>query len=296
MANSFNAFLSDNESDVGPASKVKKNTKPKVISKPVKSIGKPAAPQPVSQKATGKKPFKKEKIIEPSEISHRVTKSTRGRGRAPRPGDTDSRNKRYFDRKSGTGRGPGMKKGGAGSNNWGSELEKEYNTNFTISADTEEKAPKDEKPKETEDEIPPEPEKETFTLSEFLNKKKEKRAGLGFEQISSASVEEVKDGKMYTKKDKSTLEKEDVLMSFGGKKEKTKKEIQNRAGMRKHVPDLGFRTKNPDREKGGERRNFRGRGGRGGFRGRGGRGGRRDRPSKVDVDTNDQQNFPQLGA
>lgn len=303
MASLFNAFLSDDESEAGANTKTKKVVKPKTknnTTRPTKTAPRAAGkPQPVAKKnPNAKKPFKKEKILEPSEVSNQKPRGGGGgRGRGPRPGDTNARDKRYFDKKSGTGRGKGAKKGGAGGHNWGTQLENQYNTNFSISGGNEEatETPKPEKKEDEEkDEVPPEPEKETFTINDFLKKKAEKRSGEGFEELGEAKVEEVGAGKAYTKKDKASLESEDVLMSFGAKKAKQKKkEAQNRAGTRKHVEGLGFRVKNPDRERGERRGGYRGRG-RGSFRGN--RGGYRSRQSRVDVDTNDQLNFPQLGS
>lgn len=206
-----------------------------------------------------------------------------------------------------------MKKGGAGGHNWGEQIDPQYNTNVSISLENDEsKAEDDTKPKvekdgdqdgvgnerkiggaEGEDEEPKEPEKETFTLDEFLAKKAEKRAGSGFEELDTADVGEV-NGRAYAKKDKSAAEDEHVFISFGpGKTEqKGKKKQHGRSKDKKMVEDIGFRVREPDRE-----RSFRGRGRGRGNRGRGygfreGRGQRQ----RVDVDTNDQLNFPQLGA
>lgn len=301
MASLFNAFLSDSDSEGGSPAKAKSKAskqKPKVAPRP-KLASKPSKPKPVATQATaGRKPQRKtETIAEPSEVPRQPRHSNyRGRGRRAKPGDVDRRGKRMFDRRSGTaGGGKNAKKGGGGRNNWGNELDTQFNTNVTISGEEgakPEKADENAPAEEVKEEEPKEPEKETFTLDDFMKKKAEKRVGKAFADKKDTAVEDISEGKKYEK-----AEDTEFFMNFGGdKKEKKKAVVKNN---KKILSDVGFRVKEPERDRG----SFRGgRGRRGGFRGkdnfRGGRGGykSRPRPSRAGVDTNDQQNFPSLGA
>lgn len=308
----FDAFRSDSESEGGsPIKKNKPKAKPVTKAQPKKDIQKSQKqPKPVAHKPVGKPAFKKNEVMEPSNVENKIRRDKR----PPhvKPGDTDRHGKRIFDRKSGTGRDRGVKKGGGGSRNWGQPMDKTntYNTNVSISMDNDQDPPRggnnqegDEEEKkvvEEEEEEPKEPEKETFTIEEYMKKKAEKRGGSGFEELKGAEVEKVKEGRAYTKKDKSTQESEDAFfIGASGERKGKKKAVTKASKGKKMVPELGFTVKNQDRDS----RSFRGRGrgrgdsrgGRGGFRGARG-GGYRSRPSRVDVDTNDQQNFPQLGA
>jgi len=113
--------------------------------------------------------------------------------------------KREYDRRSGTGRGREIKKGGAGGHNWGKAGEETMHLEEDVEKDNEEVAA----------EADAEPEVVEKTLEEYFAEKAALRQGDAFEQRDDIEVEEVKDGKQYSKKDKQSMDVEvSLFMPF----------------------------------------------------------------------------------
>lgn len=190
----------------------------------------------------------------------RNTKSGRGERTSPRDG------KRAYDRRSGTGRGKEIKKGGGGARNWGSDKAEAKKMEGTINEDeVKEDKPAEEKVDAVAEEAPVEekPEDKTMTYAEYMASKGKKEETVReveneFKGLSAAAKVE-----------------EDFLVMGGAKQKKTKKK---KDGDKKTV-DVGFRVAKPNA--GGDDRDRGGRGGRGrGDRDRGGRGGRGSRDGR----------------
>lgn len=188
----------------------------------------------------------------------RHTKGGRG-GRAPaRDG------KRTFDRKSGTGRGREISKGGGGGHNWGSDkneakkAEGPVTEGEEVAAEDNENGEEEEKVKENEQE-----EDKTMSYEEYMASKARPDSA-AFKPVAERTVENEFSGKIGARK-----EEEDFLVMGGGKQLKKK-------GQKKDDKDkklvLDFKVKSAT---GGDDRGGR-RDGRGDRRGSGGRDGRRD--------------------
>ena len=155
----------------------------------------------------------------------RNTKHGRG-GRAPtRDG------KRAYDRRSGTGRGREIKKGGGGARNWGSDKQEakrnqgkvvegeeapeasESQENTQPPADGEQ--PKEQPEEETQPE--PEPEDNTMTYAEYMASKGAKK---------EESIREVENE--FKNMKASAKVEEDFFSLGGGKKKKEKKKAQEK--------------------------------------------------------------------
>ena len=144
----------------------------------------------------------------------RNTKHGRGGRNPPRDG------KRAYDRRSGTGRGKEIKKGGGGARNWGSDKADAKKMEGKI----DEEAVNEEPPKETEGEEPPvaeeapveeeKPEDNTMTFADYMASKGKKEADTG------RQVESEFKGVSASKK-----VEEDFLVMGGGKQKKTTTEI-----------------------------------------------------------------------
>lgn len=155
----------------------------------------------------------------------RNTKHGRG-GRAP-PRD----GKRAYDRRSGTGRGKEIKKGGGGARNWGSDKAEAKQMEGTINEDEV----KEDKPTETpegdagEGEAPAEekPEDKTMTFADYMASKGKK------EEKSVREVESEFKGLSASEK-----VQEDFLVMGGGKQKKTKKKKDEE----KQTLEVGFRV------------------------------------------------------
>ena len=194
----------------------------------------------------------------------RNTKYGRG-GRAP-PRD----GKRAYDRRSGTGRGQEIKKGGGGARNWGSDRDElrqpaadEAGVSGTdappvdatgTDADTPDAdaVVEEEVPVEEEPEPEPEPEDNTLSYEEYLEQKKQQQA----ESAIFAPVQERKVENAFANVKPKTAEEEDFLVLGGGKQKKTKaktKEIQ--------TIQTGFRVEANASDQGGRGGRGRGRGG-----------------------------------
>lgn len=183
------------------------------------------------------------------------------------------RPKREFDRKSGTGRGREVSKGGRGSFGAGNveqdAMEAEKNPEGVVDAVAGEVEAETEDANENA--VPEEPEIPTFTLDEYLEKRNAARLKVSSmfgetksravdESVFNGTVAKVADeldavaGKQSRKKDKPTIKAQTVEVSF-----KFEPPQQERGGR-------GFRGGRSDEE--------RGRGGRGGRRSDGRSGGR----------------------
>lgn len=165
--------------------------------------------------------------------------------------------KRQYDRKSGTGRGKEIKKGGGGAHNWGSDSNEAKALEGAV-VEGQEDAPIAEGAVETpeeekEPEPEPEPEDNTLSYEEYMAQKAEQQS----DNLKPIEVREV-ENEFGTVKAKEAVE-EDFLVMGGGKAKKTKKQKEKEAVS----IDVGFRAAG----EGGS--NFREGGGRGRGRGRG---------------------------
>uniref|UniRef100_A0A7S0C2G9 Hyaluronan/mRNA-binding protein domain-containing protein n=2 Tax=Proboscia inermis TaxID=420281 RepID=A0A7S0C2G9_9STRA len=228
-------------------------------------------------------------IAEPSTVNanrrpkhdDRNTKKGRG-GRAPtRDG------KRAYERRSGTGRGKEIKKGGGGARNWGSDKdaaraatsERHADSDAAVKADgdaekSEGDAEKSEKEEQTKEEPEPEPEPEDVTISydEYMKQKKEALAADSL-AFKSLSVKEVDESSNAFKTVTASVKEETDFLVMGGGKSLRKKGLQKKS--EKSVVEAGFRV--GDQKSGGSDRDRRDNSGRGRRDGGGGRsGGRRD--------------------
>lgn len=182
--------------------------------------------------------------------------------------------KRQFDRKSGTGRGKEVAKGGAGGANWGNDKLEALKAEKHIAGDAELPEEVVEEPEEAVEPVAPEP--TVFTLDEYNRRRAEqgKPKSEAFNEIEIRQVSADFSG-LKTKED----DNQDNFIALGAAKAaKAKKE--QRSSNKNVVLDVAFSaapTEQPDRERRGGDRERGGRGGRGG-RGDGGRGDRGDRP------------------
>lgn len=183
--------------------------------------------------------------------------------------------KRVFDRKSGTGRGKEVAKGGAGGANWGNDKLEALKAEKHIAGDAE--VP-EEAVEETEEAAveQPEPEPTVFTLDEYNRRRAEQSKNS--EAFGAVQLREVS-ADFAGLKTKEADTQEDFIALGAAKAAKAKKE--QRSTSKTVVLDVAFTaapSEQPERERRGERGE--GRGGRGEGRGRGGegRGDRGDRP------------------
>jgi len=214
-------------------------------------------------------------------------------GRGGRPPVRDG--KRAYDRRSGTGRGKEIKKGGGGARNWGSDKNEAKKMEGRINEDEEiapgadsVEIPVDVQAEEVE--VPKED--NTMTYSEYIaSKGKQEDVSLRETKNEFAGVAAAAKGK-----------EESFMSKGGGKKKKDKKNKE----VEKLTIDVGFRAPKSNVEGGrgegrGDRRDSRGgrgdrRDGRG--RGRGGKGGRGSRSVSTKkpqgLDVKDEGAFPSL--
>eukprot|EP00804_Cyclotella_cryptica_P007548 CCRYP_010631-RA/>CCRYP_010631-RA protein AED:0.05 eAED:0.05 QI:4427/1/1/1/0.66/0.5/4/256/290 len=233
--------------------------------------------------ATKKKENKKPEVVEPSKVETRPNKHdnrhTKG-GRSSRPPAREG--KRTFDRRSGTGRGREISKGGGGGHNWGSDkndakkaegpvTEGEEEAAAVVVTAEENGADATDNDKEEEDAAAaveevkePEPEDKTLSYEEYLAIKSRPDSA-AFKPLEERTVENEFAGKSVTRK-----ETEDFLVMGGGKQPKKKGQKKEE---KKEKLILDFKVKSAISEDRGPRRDGR-RDGEG--RGGGGRDGRRD--------------------
>lgn len=129
--------------------------------------------------AVAKKKAPKKTVVEPSKVEKRANKGDRNTkgGRSSRPPARDG--KRTFDRKSGTGRGKEMKKGGGGGHNWGSDQNDAKKAEGPVTEGNEEaNTPEEkeatngeEKEKAVVEEPEPEPEEVTISYDDYVASK-----------------------------------------------------------------------------------------------------------------------------
>ena len=220
----------------------------------------------------------------------RHTKGGRG-GRAPaRDG------KRTFDRKSGTGRGREISKGGGGGHNWGSDKNEAKKAEGPVTEGDE--APAEENGEENDAKEPvAEPEEDkTMSYEEYMASKT-KPDSVAFKPIAQRTVENEFAGKAGSRK-----EEEEFLVMGGGKQ--LKKKGQKKDDKAKLVLDFKVKSatggddRGPRRDGKGDRRGSGGGGRDGkrdGRRDRGGRGGGRGgRSGGRGLDATDPNAFPSL--
>jgi len=237
--------------------------------------------------------------------NNKKDRNTKG-GRGSRPVPTRE-GKRQYDRRSGTGRGKEIKKGGGGGHNWGSDKDAakkaegpvSEGAEDTIAPEKEENGEEEAVIEEKEPEPEPEPEDNTMSYEEYLASKKQPESAL-LKPLEIRQVDNEFAGKTASKKEEG-----DFLVMGGGKQlkkkgaKKTEKETlvldfkvktaisddRRREGKR----DGGGRRESGGRrdgQGGGRREGGRQRGSRGGGGGGGGRG--------KGLDTSDASAFPSL--
>lgn len=190
-------------------------------------------------------------------------RDTHGRN-ASGPGRV-GRDKREYDRRSGTGRGKDVKKNGAGAHNWGEP--------GTDAVEGEEAAAAVPVEGEAVEEVEPEVVVQELTMDEYEAVRAAKRTGEAFGALKASKAVAAVEGDRYVK----DTNVQEGFMQFGAAKEKR---VRNRKSNKERFTDVAFKIKSsdappPEREErrggGGEGGGFRG--GRGGSRG-GSRGGR----------------------
>lgn len=225
-------------------------------------------------------------------------------------GDQAPRRGRQFDRHSGTGRGREIKKGGAGTHNWGKAGDELAGAPKTPEP-TAEGVAGEAKPEETP--VVVEEKEVGMTLEEYEKQRALKRSGAAFAVKEARKVETEVVGKVY-KKDEDVGEGD--YIKLGEEHDLKKKPAHFKVKPTKQALELNFTIRDtsqdvPSRGRGGDRSsgdrggaNPRSEGGgRGGgsSRGRGaprGRGQPRNPSEKSagKVDTTDQSAFPKLGG
>jgi len=225
--------------------------------------------------------------------------------------------KRQFDRRSGTGRGKEISKGGAGKHNWGSD-KGEANTEASTENQTQEEEgaeqvqapppPKEETPEEKEERLAREKEEGYKLLDEYLEEKKKNAPSLALPPPRTANEGTQNQWKDYvpiqkdaptgvkianiTKKD---VKKEEKKEEKKGEEKKEKKEKISEDLLGFHAPPRA----QSDRRERGERSD------RGGER-RGPKGQRSSGPRKTgsgntrsdtrSIEVNDELQFPSLAT
>lgn len=135
-------------------------------------------------------------------------------GRGSRPAARDG--KRTHDRRSGTGRGREVKKGGGGGRNWGSDQNDARKAEGPVTegkedANTPESEEAAEKEEEAVEEKEPEPEEITMSYDEYMAQKA-KPDSEAFKALESREVDNEFAGKAAAKKEEA-----DFLVMGGGK-------------------------------------------------------------------------------
>lgn len=140
--------------------------------------------------------------------------------------------KREYDRRSGTGRGKEIKKGGGGARNWGSDKNEAKKMEGTVEEDKidEEVAVAEGQEPAADAEAPEPVEDKTMTLAEYMAAKK----AAGKKEESTREVENEFSGKMAAVK-----KEEEDFFNGGGKKEKR---VKKKKEEEKKTIDVGFRV------------------------------------------------------
>jgi len=256
------AKVSEAKKDAAPAAK---DAKPKAGDKPKGTNDK--APKTAAPAATGEEDATTGK--ENNRGGHargRDNKGGRGRGHGvPESADGQTRVKREFDRRSGTGRGKEVSKGGRGAFGFGNpaqdaqEAEKDPNAAEAILE------PVDAVEETAEPEVPAEPEPVVFGLDEYLEKRNAQRAALLAKETKVRTVDTSALAGLTRKEEQGeTLYMADKVKA--AKADPTKKE--QRSTGKTQVLDVAFKFESVQINEDNDRK-----GGRGG-RGRGDRGAR----------------------
>lgn len=208
-------------------------------------------------------------------------RNTKG-GRGPRVARDG---KRTYDRRSGTGRGKEIKKGGGGGRNWGSDKNEARKNEGPVDESTPivpaEEAEAPETEPAVEEPAVVEEEDKTMTMEEYLASKAGKVAG---EELFGAKKEKTVVDNEFAGKEAHVVVEEDFLVMGTGKKTRkraNKKEVQKLDVNFRVASSTGPRPRRDDDKRGegrgggrgDRRRSDRRGGGRGEGRGRG-RGGR----------------------
>lgn len=248
---------------------------------------------PVAKKKPTSAP--KKTVVEPSDVEKRPNKNDRNtrNGRNSRPPARDG--KRQYDRRSGTGRGREMKKGGGGGHNWGSDQNDAKKAEGPVTegneeANTPEETDVDANADAVEEKVQakePELVDKTLSYAEYLETKV-KPGSDAFKPLETREITENEfNGKCGVKK----VDKEFLVMGGG-------KSLRRKGSGKKEKETLvmDFKVKSAiSNDRGGGRRD----GGRrdSGRNGRSDRAGKRDkdrRSSGGNLDTNDASAFPSL--
>eukprot|EP00542_Grammatophora_oceanica_P020590 CAMPEP_0194049342 /NCGR_PEP_ID=MMETSP0009_2-20130614/30408_1 /TAXON_ID=210454 /ORGANISM="Grammatophora oceanica, Strain CCMP 410" /LENGTH=274 /DNA_ID=CAMNT_0038695469 /DNA_START=52 /DNA_END=874 /DNA_ORIENTATION=+ len=196
------------------------------------------APQPRALKVSslGGAPSTKDKRRQ--DHTKKETRNTKS-GRGGRGGRAPSREgKRAYDRRSGTGRGKEIKKGGGGKRNWGSDKNDAKQAEGTIveGDESEPRKVEEETPYVEEEEEEREPEIETVSYEEYMANKA-KSDSQAFQPLKERKVQN-EFAKVEAKKKTVT---EDFLVMGEGKKDRKRGK-----NSKKQAIDLGFRVKSSD--------------------------------------------------
>jgi plasminogen activator inhibitor 1 RNA-binding protein len=253
QSNNFFSALDDSDDEAPPKIQVAKKVEATV--KP--SAKAPAAKAPVAEPS--KAPQK------PRRNDDRNTKHGRGAGRSGGRGAPQD-GKREFDRRSGTGRGREIKKGGDGARNWGSDKNEartaqgpvvEGDEKLVVAEGDAEAAPEFEAAPEVVEEVP-EPEDNTISYEDYLKSKEAARTNELLKPKDERQVEDEFSGKQAKK-----FEEEDFLVMGGAKPQRKREKTKEKKTL-----EVNIRVASA--EQGGDRRDDAGgRGGRGRGAGRG---------------------------
>jgi plasminogen activator inhibitor 1 RNA-binding protein len=193
-------------------------------------------------------------------------------------GEGERRPKREFDRRSGTGRGREVSRGGRGAFGAGNPAQDALDAEKNPKAAAEgavdgvaDAAEEDAAP--VEEQAPAEPEPVTFTLDEFMRKREEARQKVA--DLAAVAARTVNRETEFAGMTTLATALDDYVGANVAKAEAGRKD--QRSTGKTQVLDVGFKfpTVQPEREGGRGGRGEGGRGGRGGDR-EGGRGGRRE--------------------
>jgi len=218
-------------------------------------------------------------------------KGGKGRDRGSKGGKKGGR--REYDRHSGTGRGKGSSRDGAGKFNWGEKTDGAQEQ-IADAADNENKAPADAPPVEVEEEE----EDNSMSFDEYMKAKAEKKTVGGTLNLRKIDASEGPTGVEY-KRDGDG--RDDAMAgivfndSYDGKV-KNHDEKEEREGWVVADTVLNMKFVDPNAGKGGDGRKGGKKGGRNDrSNDRGGRGKGQSKPHQGKIELSDTQAFPSLG-
>lgn len=245
----------------------------------------PSAPVKKEQQPNNKKP-EKENRPRHNPNKDRNTKTGRGGPREAREG------KRQFDRRSGTGRGKEIKKGGGGARNWGNDKNAakklEHQSVADAANDSEAENPtvvEEEKKEEVVEEVVEEEPDNRMTIDEYLASKKETSG------LLAAKKGKTLDNDEFAGKTAHKIVEEDFLVATKVKSSKKKTSGRDKEAVTGNFKFGGNKEGGNDRERR-QRRDGDNRRGRGGGRDRDNRGGKKTTQQSVNV--MDAAAFPTL--